>query len=172
MNTPFVCPSCLVEKHQQTSYTHNAKRSDEPCKLLHIDTLEPFLMASLQGQRYMFAILDDNTTAANVAMLWKKNNACAELKGTIIKWENLTGTTVKEICSDKAKEFEKSDIDTFMKTRDIIHQKTTPYAHPQNQKAKQFIRIIEDQSQTLMAHAGLLASFLADTILMSVYFYM
>lgn len=171
-NMLFVCPSCLVGKHQQMPYNYNKKRANNPCKLLHIDISGPFPTASPQEQKYMFTVLDDNITVAVVSMLHKKNDACMELEGIITKWENHPSTTVKKIHSDGAKEFGKGEMGNYMKTQGIVHQKTAPYVHPQNSKAERFIQMIENRLQTLMVHVELLTTFLADAILTLVYLYM
>ncbi len=170
--TKLVCPSCLVGKHARKPFDHNGHRAEFVNELIHIDTCGPFPTASPQGARYFFAMLEDKTTAAEVKMMKRKNEAFRHFETTVAKWERISGRPVMFMRSDNAPEFVESDMGEFLRQKGIRHQQCVPYAHQQNGKIERFIRTIEERALTLLAHSGLPASFLADAILTVAYLYM
>ncbi len=85
--TKLVCPSCLVGKHAQKPFDHNGHRAEFVNELIHIDICGPFPTVSPQGLRYFFAMLEDKTTAAEVKMMKRKNEAFHHFETTVAKWE-------------------------------------------------------------------------------------
>ncbi len=171
-NTKLICPSCLVGKHAQKPFEQNGNRAQFVNELSHINTCGPFPTASPQGARYFFAMLEDKTTAVEVKMMKRKNEAFRHFETTVAKWERISGRPVMFMRSDNAPEFVESDMGKFLRQKGIRHQQCVPYAHQQNGKIECFIHTIEERALTLLAHSGLPASFLADTILTVAYLYM
>ncbi len=132
--TKLVCPSCLVGKHAQKPFDHNGHRAEFVNELIHIDTCGPFPTASPQGSRYFFAMLEDKTTAAEVKMMKRKNEAFRHFETTVAKWERISGRPVMFMRSDNAPEFVESDMGEFLRKKGIRHQLCVPYAHQQNGK--------------------------------------
>lgn len=76
---------------------------------------------------------------------------------------------VLSVCCNGAKKFIKDKLKDHLDKRGISLQLTVAYAHQQNGKAEQYIWILDDTAQTLMAEAGLPISFLNDAVLTAQY---
>jgi len=64
------CVPCLVGKAPQLPYTNHGNRAVAVVDLLHMDICGPFLVATLTGCCYFYAILDDASTHGFSALLY------------------------------------------------------------------------------------------------------
>ena len=118
----------------------------------------------------MFLILlDDFSNFGHTDLMAKKSNAFKCYLAVEAHWEWKTGNVVLNLHSDGAKEFIEGSFRTYLHTWGIIHQVVAAYAHPQNGKAKCYIRTLKETAQMLLADADLLAEFYGDAILTAQY---
>lgn len=76
----------------------------------------------------------------------------------------MSGAHVLTVRMDGAPELCEGHLGVHLCEHGIVLQVTAPYAHPQNGKAKHYIRTLENGMQTLLADAGLPFSFWGDAV--------
>ncbi len=163
------CVLCIVGKCFQASYEHNANHADNVCELVHMDICGHFPVKESHGKKYFLVLLDDKSSlgVADPTSM-KKGPETSFIKHTK-QWEAKSGKKVLKVQFDGAKEFSKGKLSAYFTENRIVHQTTTPYTHQQNGKIECFICTIEDDTQTLLADANLLMSFIYNMIRTSSY---
>jgi hypothetical protein len=130
-----------------------------------MDTCGPSSVLTPQKHAFFLAILEDFMNFGFVSLLHKKNEACKFYCRTEATVERVSGFPVCTVHMDGAPELCEGHLGDHLHDHGVTLWVTTPYAHPQNGKAKQFICTLKDGMQTLIADSGLPPSFWGNAVL-------
>ena len=100
------CPSCALAKAQRLPFKTGRTRTTMPLELIHGDLVGPGPMPveSVSRCKYRFVLMDDYSRASWVLPLRAKSDAPAEFEVWAANMENGTGSTIKAVMFDNAKE--------------------------------------------------------------------
>ena len=85
----------------------------------------------------MITFLDNHFSFYNIAFLCKKSEAADAIKSIFQMWPNTTFHSVKRLHTDNREEYVISELQSFLREQDVIHEISTSYVHQQNGHAKQ-----------------------------------
>uniref|UniRef100_A0A0A9XVJ9 Retrovirus-related Pol polyprotein from transposon TNT 1-94 n=1 Tax=Lygus hesperus TaxID=30085 RepID=A0A0A9XVJ9_LYGHE len=149
-----ICEICIRGKHARSPFRNSTKRADEILGLIHSD-LCCMETASIGGARYMLTCLDDYSRYVHVYTLKEKSQVAGKLKEFCALVENQTGQRIKLFRSDGGTEFCNSLLDSFFKSKGIVHQKSTRYTPQSNGRAERVQRTLVEKGRSMLADAGL-----------------
>lgn len=114
---------------------------------------------SHKGFEYFATWINDASHRVHVSKLWTKANTFLQLKDFVSQAELETGHCVKILCSDSGREYTSSDVQHFLKDKEIQHKLTTPNTPQHNSVAKQMNRTLLDKVQVLLFDSNLPESY-------------
>lgn len=158
------CECCVLGKTtRQPFQSSNGMPRTRIHDLLHMDLCGPF-PPSLGGSRYLLVIVDDCSRKVIVRFLRTKDQAAPTIQSVIQEAETQTGEKVRRIRTDNGGEFLAEGLETFLKDKGIVHEKTIPYSPAQNGLAERTNRTLLDTARVLLADAQLPELFWAEAV--------
>jgi transposase InsO family protein len=103
-----------------------------------MDLQGPFETQSIQGYRYLLAIIDCHSRHGWKIFLKAKDETGQEIQTFITQMETQTDMRVKGIRCDGETEFINKAIKDFCKQKGITIEQSAPYTHQQNGVAERF----------------------------------
>lgn len=158
------CEPCVLGKHNRQPFRSSDSTPRQRINdLLHMDLCGPF-PPSLGGSKYMLVIVDDCSRRARVHFLKNKYEAPSLVVSAIQEAETQTGERVRRIRTDNAGEFVGSNLEEFLKSKGIVHEKTIPYSPAQNGVVERMNRTLIDIARVLLLDAQLPDEFWAEAV--------
>jgi len=147
-----VCVPCVDGKMVQSPSLRSSTASTK-CELVHTDIGGP-LTEWLGGYMYFMTALGDSTGFITAAPVETKGMAPELLKTRLKQLETLTGTKVRRVRHDGAKEYVTKDLKAWYEDKGITSEMTAPYKSQQNGKAEQVNRTLMERVRAALLDAG------------------
>jgi hypothetical protein len=107
-------------------------------------------------EQYFTIFLDNAVNFGHTKLFIAKSNSYPAYRRVEALWKLKLRNQVQTVCFEGVKEFMQGPFSKHLTTHGIAIQITAPYAHSQAGKAKQYIHMMEDRVQALIADAKLL----------------
>ena len=144
------CEVCVKAKQTRVINRVKQERAKEPLWRLHFDVWGPYYIAGLQGELYLYCLIDDATRKSWVGGGSNRKGARSWLYQTIECEERRLGKKVSCIRIDGASELVAMEKDLL--PRGIRLEQTTPYHSYMNGSAERLIRALIDITRSLLLH--------------------
>ena len=149
--TQFVCKSCQLGKHHQSSYS---SRDEIPScatfDLLHCDVWGHSCTPSVSIYRYYIVFVDEYTRVSWVYLLCDRFEVVTTVTHFFTEVVTQYSTTPKILYTNNALEFVQTPLCTFCTNHDIIHQTTCLHTSQQNGVVEQKHCLLLDIARTLL----------------------
>lgn len=163
------CVVCCEGKQSRLPFPSANHRSEVLLEVVHSDLCGPMESKSLGGARYFLLFVDDASRMSFVYFLKEKNQALKYFKEYQSLVEKQTGNKIKVLRTDNGGEFCSQEMENYLKTEGIVHQKTNPYTPEQNGLCERFNRTIVERAKCLLFEAKLEKKFWAEAVNSAVY---
>ncbi|GJX24386.1 retrovirus-related pol polyprotein from transposon TNT 1-94 [Tanacetum coccineum] len=142
-----ICPLCEQGKCKRASHPPKpVPNLKQRLHLLHMDLCGPMRIASINGKRYVFVIVDDYSRYTWVVFLISKDEAPGEIKTFLKKIIGLLQAPVIIVRTDNNTEFKYQVLQEYFNSVGISHQASSVCTPQQN-------RVVERRSRTLVEAA-------------------
>ena len=101
-------------------------------ELVHTDTCELGGILTHGGNKYFITFIDDFSKFTYVYLMKNKSDAFENFKTYLHEVENQFGRKIKRIRSDRGREYESNEFNSFLRSLGIIHETTPPYSPSSN----------------------------------------
>ncbi|KAJ0866536.1 putative RNA-directed DNA polymerase [Helianthus annuus] len=149
------CDICHRAKQVRVPFPLSEHKSKSVCDLIHLDVWGPYRVTSYDGYKYFLTIVDDFSRAVWCYFLTNKTEVFENLKIFYELMLTQFKKKVKIIRSDNGTEFVNSQMDSFCKTKGILHQTTCSYTPQQNGVVERKHRHLLNTARALMFQGGL-----------------
>ena len=159
------CDACQQGKMHKSSFkSKNVISTNRPLELIHIDLFGPSRVASLNGSRYAFVLVDDYSRFTWVIFLKHKNDAFNEFSIFCKRIQNQKSTSIISIRSDHGGEFENELFANYCDQHGISHTFSFPRAAPQNGVVERKNRTLQECARTMLCDSNLPKYFWAEAL--------
>ncbi|UYV64621.1 hypothetical protein LAZ67_3001351 [Cordylochernes scorpioides] len=166
------CDACSLGKMTKVPYVHtDGNQESYPFEAIYVDLCGPMRINSLGGSKYFLTIVDGFSRRIFVEFLKDKLSAAEVLKKFIVKRENELNSKLKRLRTDNGTEFINKNLETFIESKGIKHELTTPYTPRSNGKVERANRTLLDKGRTLLADSQLPLHFWAEAVNTAAYLY-
>nr|AAB51275.1 reverse transcriptase, gag, polyprotein [Volvox carteri f. nagariensis] len=117
---------------------------------------------SLGGARYAVRFLDEFSSFSVVRTVNSKDQVAQVVKDALLLLENQTGRRVREIVSDRGREYVNVKLRAFFAERGIRHNISAPYTPEQNGRAERLNRTLLEKVRAMLQESGLGNEFWAE----------
>jgi hypothetical protein len=108
----LICAPCCHGKMIAASHSSvNTVMIEQPGHLLHMDTIGPSRVRSLDGKWYVFVIVDEYSRYSCVFFLERKDEVFEHLRSLALRLNNKHPNCLKVIHSDNGTEFRNASFD-------------------------------------------------------------
>jgi transposase InsO family protein len=129
----LVCASCHHGKMIVASHSPiNIMMTELPKQLLHMDTVAPFRVHSVDGKWYVLVIVDDYLCYSWVYFLESKDEVFEHIQSLALRLNNEHPNCLKAIRSDNGTEVRNASFDQFCFEHGVDEQFSTPLVSQQN----------------------------------------
>ena len=150
------CTPCQRGKVHNSPSTKSVEiNTTGPLQLLHLDLWGPSRQATIMGNQYLLTIVDDYSRMSFIYGIKHKNDALANFKIFLAKWENQLDTKAKRIRTDNGLEFCSAAFREFTDGKGIVHERTNTYSPKMNGVAKRLNRTLLEGARTVLIDSGL-----------------
>ena len=152
----FSCKACVLGKHHREPFPASTSTAEDVLSLIHSDLCGPFRITSVGGSRYFITFLDDASNHRTVYGLRSKHTSQV-LSATcryIEQMEVQTGRKVKAIRTDNGGEYCSKEMERYLSSKGIRHEKSNPYTPQQNGKAERANRTLLEGTRSLLFDMG------------------
>jgi hypothetical protein len=171
MNTPAaafipdpLCEPCIKAKMVRAPFPSSGSASSSTLQMLHMDLCGPLQVPTHGGARYVATFLDDYTKVSAVRLLHHKDELSATLQEIALLFENQAGKALKTIRSDRGGEFVNWQVEEWLHSKGILHDKTVPYSPQQNGAAERLNRTLMERVRAMLSDAGLPPEFWGEAM--------
>ncbi|UYV63922.1 hypothetical protein LAZ67_2006021 [Cordylochernes scorpioides] len=166
------CDACSLGKMTKVPYVHtDSNQESYPFEAIYVDLCGPMRINSLGGSKYFLTIVDGFSRRIFVEFLKDKLSAAEVLKKFIVKRENELNSKLKRLRTDNGTEFINKNLETFIESKGIKHELTTPYTPRSNGRVERANRTLLDKGRTLLADSQLPLHFWAEAVNTAAYLY-
>ncbi|UYV69328.1 hypothetical protein LAZ67_6003255, partial [Cordylochernes scorpioides] len=166
------CDACSLGKMTKVPYVHTDNNQESyPFEAIYVDLCGPMRINSLGGSKYFLTIVDGFSRRIFVEFLKDKLSTAEVLKKFIVKRENELNSKLKRLRTDNGTEFINKNLETFIESRGIKHELTTPYTPRSNGRVERANRTLLDKGRTLLADSQLPLHFWAEAVNTAAYLY-
>ncbi|UYV74425.1 K02A2.6-like, partial [Cordylochernes scorpioides] len=166
------CDACSLGKMTKVPYVHtDGNQESYPFEAIYVDLCGPMRINSLGGSKYFLTIVDGFSRRIFVEFLKDKLSAAEVLKKFIVKRENELNSKLKRLRTDNGTEFINKNLETFIESKGIKHELTTPYTPRSNGRVERANRTLLDKGRTLLADSQLPLHFWAEAVNTAAYLY-
>ena len=162
----FVCASCVAGKLTRRPFPRSMnERAAKPLWLLHIDFLI-INVAGNDGETLAMVITDDNTgMRCPFPLVDRSGESVVEVFKAFRPWaERQTGSQMKAVRHDNAKELNLGVFASLMKEWGVEQENSIDYEHEQNGVAEISNRVLLDKARTILLESGLRKSFWPEAL--------
>ncbi|GBL95365.1 Retrovirus-related Pol polyprotein from transposon TNT 1-94 [Araneus ventricosus] len=161
----FNCETCDISKITRKTHPNiDINQGSEILELLHADLCDPIQPDSYGGAKYFMVLVDDFSGMYFTYFLKNKNEVFDIFSQFKAKYENLTDKRIKKLRTDKGLEFVNEQLDTYLATSRIFHEKTIPYDSESSGKAERANRILLERARSLLYESELPLKFWVEAI--------
>ena len=114
----------------------NVERNTELLELIHTYLCEFEGKLTREGNGYFITFIDNFSKYAYVYLLKNKSDAFEKFKEFLREVENQFGRKIKRFRSDRGREYESFEFNSFVSSLGIIHETSLPYSPASNDVAK------------------------------------
>ncbi|WVZ70174.1 hypothetical protein U9M48_018860 [Paspalum notatum var. saurae] len=140
----LVCHPCPHGKMVAASHIPMSQvMTSYPGELLHMDTVGPARVASVNGKWYVLVVVDDFSRFSWVFFMESKDEAFGFVRDLVLRLRNESHKVMRAIRSDNGGEFRNSRFENFYRDLGLEHQFSSPYTPPQN-------GVVERKNRTLI----------------------
>ncbi|GIM13846.1 hypothetical protein Vretimale_16923, partial [Volvox reticuliferus] len=150
-----ICEPCIYAKQSRGPFPSTGHKAAKPLGLIHMDVCGPMPETSLGGSRYVTTVLDDCTGLSTVAFTETKEAIGKKVRTMIEALENMSGRRVKEVRTDRGREFVNKTMGDYFSNKGIIHGTTVGYTPEQNGAAERLNRTLLEKTRAMLAESGL-----------------
>lgn len=162
------CTVCCQGKQPRLPFP-TGTRATAVLEIVHADVCGPMETQSIGLSKYFLLLVDDYSRMSFVYFMRQKNEVYKyfrEFKAMVEKQKNVQ---IKILRTDNGGEFCSKEMEGFLKSCGIIHQKTNPYSPEQNGMAERNNRTIIEKARCLLFDADLGKKFWAEAVSTAVY---
>lgn len=163
------CVVCCEGKQSRLPFSNTGTRAEQVLDVVHADVCGPMEKKSIGGSRYFLIFEDDFSRMVFVYFLKKKEETYECFKNFKNLVENQTGKSIKALRSDNGGEFCSNQLENFLASNGIIHQKTNPYTPEQNGMSERMNRTVVEKAKCMLFDANLDKKFWAEAVNTAVY---
>ncbi|XP_024006852.1 uncharacterized protein LOC112083381 [Eutrema salsugineum] len=148
--TQTLCGAC--QKGKQVKVQHKAlseTRTSRILKLMHMDLMGPISTENINGERYIFVMVDDFSRYTLVSFLREKSEAASCFKILALQLKNEKGGIV-QIRSDHGGEFQSEVFEQFCHSQGIRHQFSAPRTPQQNGVVERKNRTLQEMARAML----------------------
>ncbi|RVW34466.1 Retrovirus-related Pol polyprotein from transposon TNT 1-94 [Vitis vinifera] len=110
----------------------------------------PMRTESKGGKGYMLVVVDDFSGYSFACFLREKSKAIKHLKSLCTRIQVEIGYPIREIKSDKGKEFDNINVDLFYYSKGIKHEYSAPGTTQQNGVVERKIRVLQEMARVIL----------------------
>jgi len=158
------CPSCALAKAQRLPFKTGRTRATMPLELIHGDLVGPMPVESVSRCKYGFVLMDDYSRASWVLPLRAKSDAPAEFEVWAAKMENGTGSTIKAVMFDNAKELVAGRMREYCEQKGIRINSSVPYSPSSNGVAERLVGVATNGTRAMLRDSSLPPRFWAEAM--------
>ncbi|UYV80773.1 K02A2.6-like [Cordylochernes scorpioides] len=137
------CDACSLGKMTKVPYVHtDSNQESYPFEAIYVDLCGPMRINSLGGSKYFLTIVDGFSRRIFVEFLKDKLSAAEVLKKFFVKRENELNSKLKRLRTDNGTEFINKNLETFIESKGIKHELTTPYTPRSNGRVERANRTL------------------------------
>jgi hypothetical protein len=160
-----VCEPCILGKQARLSFSSSESHSSrKPLELLHMDLCGPLPVKSKGGSRYILTVTDDVSRCSAIKFLLVKSQAKGAIMAITRQLENQLEARVKEVRTDRGREFLNKELAQFCSKKGIVHQTTNPYTPQENGVAERLNRVLLEKARAMLQDAGLPEELWAEAV--------
>jgi len=161
-----ICPACVAGKLTRRPFLRSKNpRATKPLWLLHIDFLI-INVAGIDGETLAMVITDDHTgMRCPFPMIDRSGDSIVDVFKRFRPWaERQTGSQMKAVRHDNAKELNFGVFANLMKEWGVEQENSIDYEHEQNGMAEISNRVLLDKARTILLESGLRKSLWPDAL--------
>ncbi|WVZ49827.1 hypothetical protein U9M48_001153 [Paspalum notatum var. saurae] len=121
-----------------------------PGELLHMDTVGPARVASVNGKWYVLVVVDDFSRFSWVFFMESKDEAFGFVRDLVLRLRNESHKAMRAIRSDNGGEFRNSQFKNICRDLGLEHQFSSPYTPPQNGVVEHKNRTLVEMARTML----------------------
>ena len=166
MEQTSVCAACVAGKLTRRPFPRSENaRAVKPLWLLHIDFLI-INIAGVDGETLAMVITDDHTgMRCPFPMIDRSGESIVDVFKLFRPWaERQTGSQLKAVRHDNAKELNFGVFASLMKEWGVEQENSIDYEHEQNGVAEISNRVLLDKARTILLESGLRKSYWPDAL--------
>nr|AAU90333.1 Putative gag and pol polyprotein, identical [Solanum demissum] len=162
------CEAC--SKAKITKRPHfQVERKTNLLELVHTDICELGGILTRGGNRNFITFIDDFSKFTYVYLMKNKSDAFENFKTYLHEVENQFGRKIKRIRSDRGREYESNEFNSFVRSLGIIHETTPPYSPSSNGAAERKNRTLVELTNAMLIESHAPLNFWGETILTACY---
>ena len=162
------CEAC--SKTKITKRPHfQVERKTDLLELVHTDICELGGILTRGGNRYFITFIDDFYKFTYVYLMKNKSDAFENFKTYLHEVENQFGRKIKRIRSDRGREYESNEFNSFVRSLGIIHETTPPYSPSSNGVAERKNRTLVELTNVMLIESHAPLNFWGEAILTACY---
>ncbi|GIL80331.1 hypothetical protein Vretifemale_9564, partial [Volvox reticuliferus] len=135
-----------------------------------MDVCGPMPETSLGGSRYMTTVLDDCTGLSAVAFTETKDTIDKKVPTIFEALENIAGRRIKEVRTDREREFVNQAMGDYVSNKGIIHGTTVGYTPKQNGAAECLNRTLLEKTRAMLVESELPQQLWAEALVTANYY--
>jgi transposase InsO family protein len=144
--------------------TVNTVMTEHPVQLLHMDTVGPSRVCSMEGKWYVLVIVDDYSHYSWVFFLVSEDQVFEHFRLLALRLNNEHPNCLKAIHSDNGTEFRNASFDKFCLEHGIDQQFSTPRVPQQNGVIERKNHTLVEMARTMLDEKRTPRHFWADAI--------
>ena len=154
-DVPQPCEGCMLNKSRRLPHNTVGTRATELLELVHTDVCGPMRAETWNGARYFILFVDDFSRMTFIYFLKHKSEAYDVMTNFKTFVENQTGKRIKNIRSDRGKEFVNQRFDGFLEKFGIRHQLSVAYCPQGNGVAERANYTVVSMARTMLNESDL-----------------
>ncbi|GIL57256.1 hypothetical protein Vafri_12510 [Volvox africanus] len=150
-----VCEPCIYTKQTRGPFPSTGHKATKPLALVHMDVCGPMPEPSMAGSLYVTTLLDDYSGLSALAFTKSKEAVKDKVITIINRLEQASGHRVKEVRTDRGREFVNMQLKSYFCSKGIEHGTTVGYTPEQNGAAERLNRTLLEKTRALLMESGL-----------------
>lgn len=164
-NNEEKCVSCQMNKCTHANHPmKTTKKAAKAGNVLHIDTSGKSNVQSIGGSQYFVLCKDEASGYRMIAFVATKDQITDTVKAFISRATLETGNQVLKIVSDNGTEFTNTNLQDFLKSRGIIHDKSVAHVPQQNGYVEREMRTHKEAAKAMLSHSKLNKNLWAEAV--------
>lgn len=162
--THEVCRPCAMAKMVKQPFPSGDKQPTRRLELIHMDVCGPMQDPSMGGSYYCATFVDDASNYSEVRCIKNKSDVAGVVKEVLTMLETQSEEKLLRVRTDRGGEYIAGELDSYFKSKGVLHEKTAPYTPQQNGKAERLNRTLMDRVRAMLIDSELPNSMWAEAI--------